>query len=331
MARRLVDNINSAYVEAANKLTSKKAPHKIVVYVESYDDIFFWRSVLTPYENEKRYFEILLPSKGQQLERGKKAAISNIVESVGPNMIACVDADYDYLLQGATEQSKNVLRNDYVFHTYAYAIENFQCYAPSLHETCVGITLNDHQIFDFVSFFRQYSEICFPLLVWSVWAYRSGNHGDFSLSDFNRVIDLGGFTLSDPQRSLDNVRRKVNTKIRELQRRFPNNKEAFLSLKNEMKSLGVQPGDAYLYIQGHHLFDTIVAPMLTKVCNYLIQEREDEISNSDANNTQKRNEMSCYTNSTQDVKIMLKKSTGYVHSPQFARIQKDIRKFLSAE
>ena len=331
MANNLSDYISSQYVEAANAMRGKHARRRIVAYVESYDDIFFWRVVLGRFENSKLYFEVMLPSK-KTLNRGKKSVLMNFIGNrVGRDMIACVDADYDYLLQGATEQSKNVLRNDYVFHTYAYAIENFQCYAPSLHETCVGITLNDHQIFDFVSFFRQYSEICFPLLVWSVWAYRSGNHGDFSLSDFNRVIDLGGFTLSDPQRSLDNVRRKVNTKIRELQRRFPNNKEAFLSLKNEMKSLGVQPGDAYLYIQGHHLFDTIVAPMLTKVCNYLIQEREDEISNSDANNTQKRNEMSCYTNSTQDVKIMLKKSTGYVHSPQFARIQKDIRKFLSAE
>ena len=46
MAKRLTDNINSLYFEAANKMTSKKARRKIVAYVESYDDVFFWRSVL---------------------------------------------------------------------------------------------------------------------------------------------------------------------------------------------------------------------------------------------------------------------------------------------
>ena len=85
-----------------------------------------------------------------------------------------------------------------MFHTYAYAIENLQCYAPSLHDTCVAITLNDHRIFDFVDYLRQYSEAIFPLFVWSVWAYRTGNHNKFSLSDFNRVIDPGGFNVLNP-------------------------------------------------------------------------------------------------------------------------------------
>ena len=63
MSKRLKDNINSSYFEAANSLTSKKARHRIVAYVESYDDIYFWRTVLSEFENDKRYFEVMLPSK----------------------------------------------------------------------------------------------------------------------------------------------------------------------------------------------------------------------------------------------------------------------------
>lgn len=69
-----------------------------------------------------------------------------MLKGVGRDMIACVDADYDYILQGATEMSRQMLENPYIFHTYAYAIENFQCYAKGLHETCVMVTLNDHRI-----------------------------------------------------------------------------------------------------------------------------------------------------------------------------------------
>ena len=328
MSSRLIDNIDSRYFEAANALRGKRARRRIVAYVESYDDIYFWRTVLSRFEDEKRYFEVMLPSK-VNLTRGKKSVLMNFVgDHVGPDMIACVDADYDYLLQGVTEQSRRVIRSPYVFHTYVYAIENYQCSAPSLHDVCVAVTLNDHRIFDFQDYFRQYSEACFPLFVWSVWAYRTGHHGRFSLSDFNRVADPGGFTVQNPQVSIEHMRRKVKTKVHELQRQFPNNKEAYLKVKDDLLALGITPQTTYLYMQGHHLFDTVVTPILTKVCNLLRQERQTEIYRSQAHRTQKRNEMSCYENSQQDVKSMLKKNTGYLQSERFVQLQEDVRRYL---
>ncbi len=328
MSKKLRDNINSQYFQAANAMKGKVARRRIVAYVESYDDVYFWRTVLGPFENEKRYFEVMLPSK-QTLVRGKKSVLMNFIEGqTGPDMIACVDADYDYLLQGITACSQTILTSPYVFHTYVYAIENYQCYAPSLHEVCVAITLNDHRIFDFRTYFQLFSEAIFPLFVWSVWAYRTGNYNRFSLTDFNRICDPGGFTVQNPERSLQNVRRKAFNKVRELQRMFPGNKEAYLKLKDEIQALGVTPQTTYLFIQGHHLFDTVVAPILTKVCNQLRQERQNEIYNAQAHRTQKRNEMSCYENTRQDIKTMLKKNTGYMFAEPFRRLQADIQNYL---
>ncbi|MDE5784222.1 MAG: DUF4435 domain-containing protein [Prevotella sp.] len=337
MSYRLKDNINSRYFEAANALKGKTARQRIVAYVESYDDIYFWRTVLNRFEDEQRYFEVMLPSKGH-LSRGKKSVLMNFLKEnadtddnknkLGPSMIACVDADYDFLVQGVTPQSRMVINSPYVFHTYVYAIENFQCYAPSLHDVCVAVTLNDHRIIDFNDYFQRYSEACFPLFVWSVWAYRTGNHGRFSLSDFNRVTALGGFTIQDPDASIANIRRKVQAKVRELQRIFPDNKNAYLKVRDDIKALGVTPQTTYLYMQGHHIFDGIVAPILTKVCNQLRQERESEIYHSQAHKTQKRNELSCYENSQQDVKSMLKKNTAYQQSSRFQQLQNDIRRYL---
>ena len=329
MTNRLKDNINSEYLEAANALKGKNARRRIVAYVESYDDIYFWRTVLGSFEDNTRYFEVMLPSK-VNLTRGKKSVLMNFLkgEPLGKAMIACVDADYDYLMQGRTPSSKKVLESPYVFHTYVYAIENFQCYAPSLHDVCVSVTLNDHRIFDFLDYFTRFSEIIFPLFVWSIMLYRNGNHSKFSISDFNRLCDPGGFNVQQPEPSLQNVRRKVGVKIRELQRQFPNAKDEYLATKEDIKKLGVTPQTTYLYIQGHHLFDTVVAPILSKVCNLLRQERQNEIYHSTAHKTQKRNEMSCYENSLQDVKTMLKKNNGYMFSEQFRQVQEDIRKYL---
>jgi len=346
----LQDYINSRYFEAANALKSKQARRRIVAYVEAYDDIYFWRTVLSPFEDDHRYFEVMLPSKNN-LTRGKKSVLMNFIEDkgkgkkkraklyeeqeehsvLGHDMIACVDADYDYLIQGATAQSQNVLNNPYVFHTYVYAIENYQCYAPSLHDVCVSVTLNDHRVFDFRDYFRQFSEAVFPLFVWSIMVYRNGNYAKFTLSDFNRICDPGGFNVQEPEISLANIRRKVDVKVRELQRQFPDAKDEYLKVKDDIKQLGVTPQTTYLYIQGHHLFDTVVAPILSKVCNLLRQERQQEIFLAQAHKTQKRNEMTCYENSLQDVKVMLKKNSGYIHSEQFHRLQDDIRRFLDGD
>ena len=82
------------------------------------------------------------------------------------------------------------------------------------------------------------------------------------------------------------------------------------------------------YIIGHHLFDIVVAPILTKVCNSLRQERQNEIYYAQAHRTQKRNEMSCYENSLQDVKSMLKKNAGYQQCDRFLQLQDDSRRFF---
>ena len=329
MANRLKDNLNSQYFEAANRLKSKQARRRIVAYVESYDDIYFWRTVLSPFENAERYFEVMLPSH-QKLERGKKSVLMNFVgDHVGPDMIACVDADFDYLLQGATPQSKKVLESPYVFHTYAYAIENLQCYAPSLHETCVAVTLNDHRIFDFEEYLRLYSDAIFPLFVWSVWFYRTGRHNQFSLTDFGRIVDPGGFNVLEPQHSIEHLRKKVAVKVRQLQAEFPDNKEEFLKTKDSIKALGVTALTTYLYIQGHHLFDNVVVPILNKVCNRLRQERQEEIARTARHHMQKRNEMSCYEHSLQDIRQALKKNTGYQPSPQFLRIRQDLERYFT--
>lgn len=321
-------NLTSQYLEAANRMNSKKSRRRIVAYVESYDDIFFWRTVLSRFENNERYFEVMLPSR-ETLQRGKKSALMNVIgDNVGTDMIACVDADYDYLMQGHSPMSERMLNNPYVFHTYVYAIENYQCYAKSLHNVAVMVTLNDHSIFDFEGFLRKYSEAIYPLFVWSILAYRTVNFKHFSISDFNNIINIGAFNIMNPQPAIDHLKRKVFTKVKWLQQRLPGNKKAYLELRDELARLGVTPENTYLYIQGHHLFDVVVLPILTKVCNALRSERESEIHRSAQHHTQMRNELSCYENSLEDTRSMLKKNIGYVISPQFQQLQADIEKFL---
>lgn len=328
MGRRLKDGLSSAYFEAANKLNSKKSRRRIVAYVESYDDVFFWRNILGRFENDKIFFEVMLPSRNK-LERGKRSALTNILgNNFGRDMIACVDADYDYLLQGLTPMSEMVNNNPFVFHTYVYAIENYWCYAPGLHEACVMATLNDRNIFDFEEYVTRFSKIVFPLFVWSIWFYKHGVKNKFTISDFCKVIEMGRFSIKYAQASLERLQNKVSVKIKALQTEYPNAKDSYLKVKEEIQQLGVTPETTYLFIQGHHIFDNLIVPMMVKVCDILQNERERDIRLKSVHGTQMNNELTCYTNSIEDVSSMLRKSNVYTQSAPFRKVLEDVQNFL---
>ena len=329
MAKRLTDNINSQYFEAINKMTPKKARRRIVVYVESYDDVFFWRSVLGRYEDDKLTFDIMLPSRNLHLDRGKKAAISNMLKGVGRDMIACVDADYDYILQGATEMSRQMLENPYIFHTYAYAIENFQCYAKGLHETCVMVTLNDHRIFNFERFLLSYSQTIWPLFVWHVvFLQRRKMTMHFDMCEFNKVVVLPSVRIQNPKWAIEYLSKKVRAKMFQLERRFPKLKDALPETERMLRDLGINDNNTYLYIQGHHLFDLVVSPVVQTVCDILRNEQENDIRDRAVHSEQARTEIACYENSLGKVKMMMKKNTYYQFSPEFQKILADVERYL---
>nr|WP_297013480.1 DUF4435 domain-containing protein [Prevotella sp.] len=332
MAKRLTDNINSQYFEAINKMTPKKARRRIVVYVESYDDVFFWRSVLGRYEDDKLTFDIMLPSRNLHLDRGKKAAISNMLKGVGRDMIACVDADYDYILQGATEMSRQMLENPYIFHTYAYAIENFQCYAKGLHETCVMVTLNDHRIFNFERFLQSYSQTIWPLFVWHVvFLQRRKMTMHFDMCEFNKVVVLPSVRIQNPKWAIEYLSKKVRAKMFQLERRFPKLKDALPETERMLRDLGINDYNTYLYIQGHHLFDLVVSPVVQTVCDILRNEQENDIRDRAVHSEQARTEIACYENSLGKVKMMMKKNTYYQFSPEFQKILADVERYLEKD
>ena len=318
--KRLKDNVTTGYVAAANKLASKNARRKIVAYVESYDDVFFWRTVLSRFEDETRYFEVMLPTR-DKLERGKKSAMMNVIgENVGPDMIACVDADYDYLLQGSSPTSKKILESPYVFHTIVYAIENYQCYAPILQRVCVMATLNDREIFDFKAFLENYSQIIHRLFMWNVWAYTYGRHTLFPLSDFADVVSLDRFNLQHPDKSLNALRQRCNRRMNLLQRQFPEGRQTFRPLCEKLEALGVTPSNTYLYMRGHDLFEHVVGPILEAVCTKLRREREAEIARLAVHEMQKHNELASYQHSCAPWQEMLRKHDFYRRSSLYRQV-----------
>lgn len=327
MPSSLRNNLTSAYLDAANRLNTHRSRRRIVAYVESYDDIAFWRSILSEFENDERYFQVMLPSS-TSLSKGKKMVLMNALDSasLGSSLIACVDSDYDFLLQDATSTSRKLNHNPYIFQTYAYAIENYQCFAESLHEICVSCTLNDRAVLDFEAFLRSYSRIVYPLFLWNIWFYRQYDTHTFPLCDFNAATRLFEVSLRNPETALDKLHRNVLRKQESLQRQFPDLVEKVEQLGNELVPLGLTPDTTYLYIQGHHLLDNVVMRLLLPVCTLLRREREEEIKRLAVHDEQLHNELTGYENSLASLDLMIKKNDRYKDLYLYQWVRRDLRK-----
>lgn len=331
MAQRLTQYLNSKYIAATSRLTASQSGgrQRIVAYVESYDDVLFWNNLLREVEGTHYRFDVMLPSR-QNLSKGKKAAIMNqLGPQLGNYMIACVDADYDYVLQDTTPQSAFINKHPYVFHTYAYSIENLQCYAPALQAVCVMATLNDEELFAFEPFLSAYSQAIWPLLVWNIWCYRHGQHKHFDLTDFARTIQLDPILPAQAAQGLEQVRRQVNKRIAQLQRQFPQARSSYKPLLAELESLGLTADTAYLYMRGHDLFDQLIAPLVQQVCEQLQHHRERSIYALAVHEVQRQNELSAYRNATLHASRALKRHEYYRDSPIYLRICNDVAALLA--
>ena len=146
--------------------------------------------------------------------------------------------------------------------------------------------------------------------------------------DFNACTRLQEVNIRHPYRSLDVVKQAVERKLRELRRRFPDHEERVRQLGEKLRPLGLDPDTTYLYIQGHHLMDSVVMKLLTPICTLLRREREQEIKRLAEHSEQFHNELTGYENSQVNVSLMLRKNSGYKQLYLYQWVREDIRKFL---
>lgn len=237
----------------------------VKVFVEGYEDVAFWRGVFDCFSNPYLYFEISVPTR-KDLPKGKKVLMSMIPES-SERMLLCVDSDFDFLFNGATEQSRLIRDSRYMFHTYTYATENYLCYAPSLHNVCVKATKNDTRIFDFERFMADYSRTIYRLFLWYAYSAKLSDEHVFTLVDFKSSVRLNYLDLEDNgARTIAWLQRNVARREQTLASKHPKQAAELDDFAAQLGRLGVTPETTYLYMHGHTLMDNVVMVLLETVC-----------------------------------------------------------------
>lgn len=300
----------------------------VEVYVEGYEDVAFWRGIFDHFQNPYLRFEISVPNRSD-LPKGKKILMGMIPRS-SEQLLLCVDSDFDYLFADRTPQSREVNGSKFMFHTYAYATENYLCYAPALHNICVKATKNDTRIFDFVKFMHEYSCTIYPLFVWYAFSAQLASENVFPLIDFKAAVRLGYLDLADNgANTLTWLERNVAKREEFLRAHNPRMIEPMKEFEQHLRTRGLEPENTYLFMQGHTLMDNVVMILLNSVCEKLREMSVAKITSSEKRGVALKNEMSNYTNSLRPIRDVLLDHENYTKCPLYKSLQRDIERYIA--
>lgn len=302
--------------------------HLVHVFVEGYEDVAFWRGIFDHFRNPYLRFEISVPNR-EDLPKGKKVLMSMLGRTEKQETLLCVDSDFDYLFDGATEQSREILEAENMFHTYTYATENYLCYAPSLRNVCVKATKNDTRIFDFERFMAEYSKAIYPLFLWYVHSAQLSHESVFTLAEFRSSVRLGYVDIRhNGENTLAWLERNVERRREALERDNPEMVKDVVALGERLKGRGVESDNCYLFMHGHTLMDNVTMPLLTSVCDKLRQLSVAKIHNSSVEGVALKNELQNYTNTLRSIKDVLLDNENYTSCPLYKRLRDDIQQYL---
>lgn len=152
--------------------------------------------------------------------------------------IACVDSDYDYILK------KSYLNNSYIFHTYVYAVENYQVCAKTLNRLVNDINICCN--IDFYSLFTNMTPIIKDALLYDIYLKGSNQNCIREIFKFNNI----SYDNLNEEYILNHIKDKIdNIEI---------NEKVLLPYKNIInEDLNINQDFLHLYIEGHIVFDSI--------------------------------------------------------------------------
>lgn len=321
----LIEGINTDFFKALNRFKAKNTPVKIYVYVESFDDIPFWKSVLHQFERKDFKFEVMTVSGYC------KSSVLEFSEKVGKYLILCVDSDLDYLVQGNTKVSKLILDNEFIFHTYTYSIENYKCYSKSLPVVIAQATKYDNINISIPDILTEYSKAVYELFLWKVFFRKNDDFKTFTVEHFCELVKFNDQVdiLDSCRSAINEVKARVEGKLEQLRTDFKDKIPEVTSLAAELNKLDVYPDNTYLFIKGHTILDDVVLKILNPLVKHFCSLRKAEImadnSIPQAERIERRRH---YVNSCTHIRDVLNYNVNHRDNVLYGKIVEDLNAFV---
>lgn len=222
----------------------------VMARVESEDDIDFWQYV---FHQAKPGLKVkFLPSDNgkdsDSRQRGKTVCM-RYVGHLDKHLVVCVDSDFDsFVRPGVLTPAK------FIYQTYTYSFENHHCWSNGLQATWIGVAGGG--AFDFKVFLSELSHILYPLLI-EMLATKAAKKKAWNLTDLCGVIlsaqvNRRGALENNGEPLLQEIENKVN--VWSSSQVHPS-EAACDKMKAFAAGVGLNADTAYLYMQGHCVYD----------------------------------------------------------------------------
>lgn len=318
MCSSLILNANSEEYEKENLLTNR--PNRIHVVVEDETDCRFWKDLLCfamPNKDFDVYPYQYLTDGSITLVKGKDHLLKD-TSIFGKFYIACVDSDYDYLLDEASQYHRALLC-PYVIQTQAYSFENYVCEPSTLKDVCFHVTTCNTD-YDFIAFFDKLSKSLYPILKWSLYLQSIQEVDAFRIdSDWDSILPCSeGINRITEQKLLEKVDGLVNQKIDVLCQTYPSTQsDVDTYIEGVCTRFGLNPSNAYMFVQGHAFFNFILNVLIKPLCNKLRKDHIGKIKQDCPDKTKYENLINHYNKDCRDCRESLLDNFSYKKSHPF--------------
>lgn len=245
---------NRRIQQVARNLTASRLLYRVstIVRVESEDDIPFWQYVfsISRPKQKVKFLPCETGSGSITRQRGKKVCM-RYVGHLNKNFVICVDSDFDSFTRPGV-----LNKDEFIFQTYTYSFENHHCWVHSLQQDWASLAIND---FDFELFLTDLSHILYPVLIEMVTT-KAARKKAWNLTEFCGIIlssqvNKRGMLDNNGQQLLNEIASNIATwsKVQT----HPT-KTACDKISTTAASLGLTKDTAYLYMQGHCIYDLVL-------------------------------------------------------------------------
>lgn len=240
-----------------------------------------------------------------------KANVLKFKEFAARDFILCVDSDYDYLLE------KEDLMNPFVFQTYVYSVENYQCYAPSLLPILKKFLDLEEADFDFVDLAERYSSIVYRLLVYSLFSMHID--GEFNADKCGN--EIGFKMVRNLEDDLLSLAQDIENQCLIWAARY-DGLPGFSDFKLRISELGLNEKNAYLFLRGHDVLEKVVQKFLEGIAKPF---KDDEFKRRiKEGGSESAAQYDAHTKSN-NFGILLKNNTNYTDCSFYQKIENDLR------
>lgn len=301
-----------AYIKTYNKIQSGQEMGNI--FVENPSDIPFWQNVVNAV-NASRY-KVRPIAKDQT---AGKRTLQKRYADLHQDYFVAVDSDYDYLCPERHDHAVQLNENPYILHTYCYSRESFQCCHLSVESISDILYFHEALPSEILEALTQYSRCIYPALC--AFAYlHNQNWQKYGEDLFKEALKTEAATclIDDELRINWELLARLKTRIDEYCQSLMDDitdSVLFEDFKAELHRKEITEDNAYMFINGHCLQNTVVKPMLEKLV--AVTKRTEKASiermypepERSATKRQKMNEVDNYYKNERQLSTLL--STGH--------------------